>query len=433
MRPTIQKITAREILDSRGNPTVEATVVLESGAVGVCAVPSGASTGKYEAHEKRDGDPLRYGGKGVLCAVASVEKQIAPALCGRTVLEQKKIDDALCSLDGTPNKHRLGANAILAVSLACAHAAANHLHLPLYRHIGGIRARALPTPMFNVLNGGAHAENCLDVQEFMLVPHAAKSFPEAMRQGSEIYHTLGEILRKKGLSTAVGDEGGYAPDLSSPEEALELLCEAIERAGYRTSEVGIALDAAAGEWQDSAGGYLLPKTGQRFSTGALIDYWSTLLDRFPILSIEDPFAEEDTAGWRALTARYKEERMLVGDDLFVTSTARLRAGIREGLGNAILIKPNQIGTLSETLEVVQLAQNAGYRVILSHRSGETEDTSIADIALGVGAGFLKSGAPARSERLAKYNRLLRLSPYCDPPFDSCTFAFAQSHTKRVMC
>ncbi len=424
MKPIIKKISAREILDSRGTPTVEATVILENGTVGVASVPSGASTGKYEAHEKRDGDPARFGGKGVLGVVASIEKQIAPALLGYNAAEQQRLDEALLSLDGTPNKHRLGANATLAVSLAAAHAAANHYRLPLFRHIGGVWARALPTPMFNVLNGGAHAANSIDIQEFMLVPHGVRDFPEALRCGSEIYHTLGEILHQKGFSTTVGDEGGYAPDLRTPEEALELLCEAIERAGYRTSEVGIALDAAAGEWQCEQGGYLLPKSGRHISTAELVKEWSKLLDAFPILSLEDGFAEEDLQGWQTLTARYGKERMLVGDDLFVTSCERLERGIRHGLGNAILVKPNQIGTLTQTLDVVRLAQKSGYRVILSHRSGETEDTSIADIAVGVGASFIKAGAPCRSERLAKYNRLLRIAPYCQGT-GQATFAFAQ--------
>ena len=411
MRPVIKKISACEILDSRGTPTLQATVVLEDGTAGIASVPSGASRGKYEAFEKRDGDPTRYNGKGVLGATAAVEKQIAPALIGTNAAAQARVDRLLISLDGTPNKHRLGANSTLAVSLAAAHAAANFYHVPLFRHIGGIFAHKLPIPMFNVLGGGAHASNNVDVQEFMILPHGAPCFAEALRWGTEIYHALGKLLRARGLQSTVGDEGAFAPNLTCPADALDLLCEAIEAAGYRTSEVGIAIDAAAGEWQ-TANGYLLPKSGQHLDTAQLVAEWESLLTRYPIRSIEDPFAEEDVKGWQALGTHCGKDLMLVGDDLFVTSSARLQKGIEKGLGNAILIKPNQIGTLSETFEVVRLAQKSGYRVILSHRSGETEDTSIADIAVGVGADFIKAGAPCRSERLAKYNRLLRIAAHC---------------------
>ena len=412
MKPIIEKISAREILDSRGNPTVEATVVLQDGSRGICSVPSGASTGKYEAHERRDNDKSRYGGKGVLGAVSAVEKQIAPALLGANAANQRKIDELLIALDGTSSKHRLGANALLAVSVAAAHAAANYYDLPLYRYLGGLSAVQMPIPMFNLLNGGAHAANNVDIQEFMILPHGAQSFAEALRWGSEIYHVLGNILRERGLATTVGDEGGYAPDLQADEQALDLLCEAICKSGLDTDRVGIALDAAASEWADGQGGYTLPKRGTHYSTDALIDYWDGLCSHYPILSLEDGLSEEDFAGWQTLTARLGARTMLVGDDLFVTTASRLEKGIANGLGNAILIKPNQVGTLTETLDVICLAQTNGYRVILSHRSGETEDTTIADLAVATNAGFIKAGAPCRSERLAKYNRLLRIEPFC---------------------
>ncbi len=406
-KPIIEKIAAREILDSRGNPTTEASVVLGGGIVGVASVPSGASTGKYEAHEKRDGDPSRYGGKGVLRAVAAVNHTIAPALCGKNAADQEEIDRLLLELDGTQNKHRLGANATLAVSLAVARAAAGFYRVPLFRYLGGVGALRLPVPMFNVLNGGAHAANNVDIQEFMLMPVGAESFADGLRWGSEIYHTLGRILKDRGLACGVGDEGGFAPNLDSDEQALDLLCEAITAAGYDTDRVKIALDAAASEWQ-TEGGYRLPKRGKIFTPEALVAYWEELSARYPILSLEDGLGEEDLATWRLLTERIGKRVMLVGDDLFVTNVARLREGIRQGAGNAILIKPNQIGTLSETLDVIRLANEAGYRTVLSHRSGETEDTSIADICVGTNTPFIKSGAPARSERVAKYNRLLRI-------------------------
>ncbi len=403
----IERVTAREILDSRGNPTVEATVTLAGGAVGIAASPSGASTGKYEAHEKRDGDTARFGGKGVLQAVSAVNHTIAPALCGRSAADQGAIDRALCELDGTKNKTRLGANAILAVSLATARAAACAEHMSLYRYLGGTYATRLPVPMFNILNGGAHAANNVDVQEFMVVPVGASSFAEALRIGSEIYHALGKLLGERGLATTVGDEGGYAPNLSSDEEALDLLVLAIRSAGYDTDRVKIALDAAASEWQCD-GGYHQPKRGRDLSREELVAHWEDLITRYPILSLEDGLGEEDFEGWRLLTERVGNRVMLVGDDLFVTNEARLREGIQKSAGNTILIKPNQIGTLSETLAVIRLANENGYRTILSHRSGETEDTTIADICVGTGTPFIKSGAPARSERVAKYNRLLRI-------------------------
>ncbi len=406
-KPIIEKIAAREILDSRGNPTVEASVIVTGGCVGVASVPSGASTGKYEAHEKRDGDPARFGGKGVLQAVASVNHTIAPALCGKNAADQAEIDKTMLELDGTLNLGRLGANATLAVSLATARAAAAFYHLPLFRYLGGVNATSMPVPMFNILNGGAHAANNIDIQEFMILPLGAQSLAEALRWGSDIYHTLGAILRKRGLGSTVGDEGGYAPDLASDEEALELLCEAIIAAGYDTERVKIALDAAASEWQ-TEGGYRLPKRGKIFTREALIAYWEELTERYPIASLEDGLGEEDFAGWTLLTERIGKRVMLVGDDLFVTNTTRLHEGIERGAGNAILIKPNQIGTLTKTLEVIRLASKEGYRTILSHRSGETEDTTIADICVGTNTPFIKSGAPARSERVAKYNRLLRI-------------------------
>ena len=407
-KPIIAKIAAREILDSRGNPTVEASVLLQDGSSGTASVPSGASTGQFEAHEKRDGDPCRFGGKGVSQAVFAVNHVIAPALIGKSAGEQQELDDQLCKLDGTPNKSRLGANAILAVSLALARAAASHYRLPLYRYLGGVSAATLPVPMMNILNGGAHAGNNVEVQEFMIVPVGASCFAEAMRCGSEIYHALGYLLRHRDLATTVGDEGGFAPDLSTDEDALELLISATRLAGYDEKSVKIALDVAASEWRRGEGVYHLPKRGEDMSATELIAYLKGLCDRYPILSVEDALADDDYSGWQELTETLGQGRLLVGDDLFVTNTERLHRGIEQGLGNAILIKPNQIGTLSEVLDVVALAKRAGYRVILSHRSGETEDTTIADIAVAVGADLIKSGAPCRSERVAKYNRLLRI-------------------------
>ena len=408
-KPQIIKCCAREILDSRGNPTVEASVFLADGTVGMASVPSGASTGIYEAHEKRDGDANRYGGKGVCDAVSSVCRTISPALVGISACEQAELDHLLLRLDGTENKSHLGANATLAVSLATARAAANWYHIPLFRYLGGIDAHRLPVPMMNILNGGAHAANNVEIQEFMIVPTGLTRFSDALRAGSEIYHALGKLLRERGLATTVGDEGGYAPNLEDDEQAIRLICEAIEAAGYTTDTVKIALDAAASEWYESDGRYKLPKTQKAYSREELVDYWETLCQKYPmILSIEDGLDQRDTEGWYALTQKLGSRVMLVGDDLFVTNTARLADGIKQGIGNAILIKPNQIGTLTETMDVIHLACTSGYQFILSHRSGETEDTTIADIAVALNAPFIKTGAPCRSERVAKYNRLLRI-------------------------
>ena len=417
-KPQILKCCGREILDSRGNPTVEATVVLTDGTVGVASVPSGASTGIYEAHELRDGEPARFGGKGVREAVSNICDILSPALSGMYASEQAEVDRAILRLDGTENKSKLGANATLAVSLATARAAANWYRLPLYRYLGGVDTHCLPVPMMNVLNGGAHASNNMDIQEFMIVPVGAPSFAEALRWGSEIYHTLGKLLKADGLSTAVGDEGGFAPDLGSDEDAIRYLIRAIETAGYDTDRVKISLDVAASEWyvgsRDGAGHadkneiYTLPKCGETLTRAALIEKWAGYCDRFPILSIEDGLDQSDFTGWTEMTARLGGKIKLVGDDLFVTNTARLKEGIELGAGNAILIKPNQIGTLTETLDVIRVAKEAGYAFILSHRSGETEDTTIADIAVATGAPLIKSGAPCRTERVAKYNRLLRI-------------------------
>ena len=424
-KPQIMKCCGREILDSRGNPTVEATVVLTDGTVGVASVPSGASTGIYEAHELRDGDEKRYRGKGVRDAVSHVCDIISPALSGMYACEQDEVDRALVRLDGSEHKTKLGANALLAVSLATARATANWYRMPLYRYLGGVDAYRMPVPMMNVLNGGAHASNNMEIQEFMIVPVGAPSFAEAVRWGSEIYHTLGDLLRCDGHSTSVGDEGGFAPNLGSDEEAIEYLIRAIEKAGYGTDQIKISLDVAASEWyaasrtDDAVAGkspsdkengeeYILPKRGQHLSRRALIDRWTSYVDQYPILSIEDGLDQSDFAGWCELTNRLGDRVRLVGDDLFVTNTARLQSGIEQGAANAILIKPNQIGTLSETLEVIRLAKEAGYDFILSHRSGETEDTTIADIAVATGAPLIKSGAPCRTDRVAKYNRLLRI-------------------------
>lgn len=407
-KPQILRCTAREILDSRGNPTVEAAVFLTDGTVGIASVPSGASTGIFEACEKRDGNKKRFGGKGVRSAVGSVTKIISPALTGMCITEQAEIDRILCELDGTENKSRLGANAILAVSLAAARAAASAYRLPLYRYLGGAGASRLPIPMMNILNGGAHAANNVEIQEFMIAPIGAESFSDALRIGSEIYHTLGEILRKKGYASTVGDEGGYAPNLSYDEEALELICHAIEECGYDTKKVQIALDCAASEWYGEDGSYRMPKRDKTYSRTALIENWAALSEKYPIFSIEDGLDQRDFEGWRALTERLGKRVLLVGDDLFVTNEKRLREGISRNIANTILIKPNQIGTLTETLNVIAAARDAGYRYIPSHRSGETEDTTLADLAVAVGAPLIKTGAPCRSERVAKYNRLLKI-------------------------
>lgn len=409
-KPQIVKCCAREILDSRGTPTVEASVFLADGTVGMASVPSGASTGIFEACEKRDGNTERYGGKGVTEAVCAVCRVISPALMGVSAAEQSEIDKLLLRLDGTDNKSKLGANATLSVSLAVARAAANWYHTPLFRYLGGVDAYRLPVPMMNILNGGAHASNNVEIQEFMIVPTGFSKFSEALRAGSEIYHTLGRLLREKGYTSTVGDEGGYAPDLSGDEEALDLLCEAITAAGYSTNNVRLAIDAAASEWYNEEEAYYrMPKRGLRYTSEELCGYWEELCKKYPaLMSIEDGLDQRDTDGWKLLTSKLGGKIMLVGDDLFVTNTERLRMGIEKGIGNSILIKPNQIGTLSETLDVIHLAKSAGYRFILSHRSGETEDTTIADIAVALGAPFIKTGAPCRSERVAKYNRLLRI-------------------------
>jgi enolase len=404
---TIEHVIGREVLDSRGNPTVEAEVLLDSGARGRAIAPSGASTGIREAVELRDGGP-RFGGKGVLRAVAHVNGEIADTIRGHDAFDQRAVDHALIDLDGTPDKGRLGANAMLAVSLANAKAVADDLELPLYRSLGGANAHVLPVPMLNVLNGGAHAKNTIDFQEFMLMPVGAASFSEALRWGAETYHVLRSVLADRGLSTAVGDEGGFAPDLPENEDAVKLLMEAIELAGrVPGEEIALALDPATSElWDD--GTYVLAGEGRKLSSDELADYWVDLVSRYPIVSIEDGMAEEDWDGWRAHTASLGRRIQLVGDDVFVTNAEILERGIRDGVANAILVKLNQIGTLTETLDTVALANRSSYATVISHRSGETEDTTIADLAVAVNAGQLKAGAPARSDRVAKYNQLLRI-------------------------
>jgi enolase len=404
---SIEHVIGREVLDSRGNPTVEAEVWLDSGARGRAIAPSGASTGIREAVELRDGGE-RFSGKGVLRAVANVNGEIADVVGGIDPLDQRAVDHAMIDLDGTPDKGRLGANAMLAVSLANAKAAADDLEIPLYRSIGGANAHALPVPMLNVLNGGAHANNSIDFQEFMVMPVGAASFSEALRWGTETYHALRTILNERGMSTAVGDEGGFAPDLPQNEDAIKLLLEAIERAGrVPGEEIALALDPATSElWDDGA--YVLAGEGRTLSSGELVDYWVELADRYPIVSIEDGMAEEDWDGWAACTKALGGRVQLVGDDIFVTNAEILERGIREGVANSILVKLNQIGTLTETLDTVALAAGAAYSTVISHRSGETEDTTIADLVVAVNAGQIKTGAPARSDRVAKYNQLLRI-------------------------
>jgi len=401
----ILSVQGFELMDSRSNPTVGARVILEDGSCGFAISPSGASTGAYEAHEMRDGDSARYGGKGVLKAVSAINEIIAPALKGIAADEQRLIDKTMTELGGTENKSRLGANAVLAVSLAAAKAAAAHYGLPLYRYIGGINAKVMPRPMMNILNGGAHAANNIDIQEFMIIPFNICCFSEGLRRCSEIYHALGSILKSHGKATGVGDEGGFAPDLESDEAAIELIIEAIEKAGYTTENTKIALDVASSEWY-SGGGYLLPKRNIKMTADSLIDYYEGLAAKYPIISIEDGAAEEDWNGWKKLTDRLGKRMQLVGDDLFVTNVRRFKKGISEGAGNSILVKLNQIGTLSETLDVVELARENGYTAVISHRSGETEDTTIADLAVALNAGQIKTGAPCRTDRVAKYNRLL---------------------------
>jgi len=404
----IERVHARQILDSRGNPTVEVDVVLRSGAHGHAAVPSGASTGEFEATELRDGGEA-WQGKGVTRAVANVGGEIAAAVAGMDAREQGALDRALIELDGTPNKSRLGANAILGVSLAAAHAQAADEGLELWRYLGGQDAAVLPVPMMNVLNGGAHADNKVDFQEFMVVPCGAPSFSECLRMGAEVFHALKRTLHERGLSTAVGDEGGFAPDLSSNEEALKMLIAGIQAAGYTPGEdVAIALDPATSEICCRDGAYVLEHEGRTLSSGELAAYWGDLAERYPIVSIEDGMDEEDWEGWRTLTEQLGSRVQLVGDDLFVTNTERLGRGIEEGVANSILIKVNQIGTLTETLQAISMAREAGYTAVISHRSGETEDVTIADLAVATGCGQIKTGAPSRSDRVAKYNRLLRI-------------------------
>lgn len=402
----IEAIQAREVLDSRGRPTVEAEVYLVNGAVGIAQVPSGASTGSFEAHELRDGDKSRYGGKGVLKAVDNVEEEIAPRLLDLNALDQELLDRTMIGLDGSPNKSKLGANAILAVSLAIAKASASAVGLPLYRYLGGPLANLLPVPLMNVLNGGAHADNNVDIQEFMIVPHGAPSFREALRWGAEVFAALSQVLKEKGLQSGVGDEGGYAPNLDSNQAALDLLMVAIEKAGYKAgSEISLALDVAASEfYRDGQYHY----DGAAHAPTALIDYLSGLVEQYPIVSIEDALHEDDWQHWTALTQKLGDRIQLVGDDLFVTNKTRLQQGIDQKAGNAILIKLNQIGSLTETLDTIDLATRNGYRSVISHRSGETEDTTIADLAVATRAGQIKTGSLCRSERVAKYNRLLRI-------------------------
>jgi len=408
MKYPIEKIHSREIIDSRGNPTVEAVVTLQNGVEATAAVPSGASTGQFEALELRDQDPARFGGKGVLKAVSHVNGEIDRALHGMDAAQTAEIDQTMITLDGTKDKSRLGANAILAVSLAAARAAAQAEDIPLYRFLGGAAAHTLPVPMMNVLNGGAHAANNVDIQEFMIMPVGAPTFAEGLRWSAEVFHTLAGLLKRDGLSTAVGDEGGYAPNLQSDEEAIQYLLKAIEKAGYKPYEhFMLAIDAASSEWQ-SDDGYRLPKHGTRYTTDELIAYWKGLVEKYPIASLEDGLAEEDWNGWKKLTAALGNRVQLVGDDLFVTNTERLHRGISEGSANSILIKLNQIGSLWETIMAVQMAHKANYTAVISHRSGETEDTTIADLAVALNAGQIKTGAPNRTERVAKYNRLLRI-------------------------
>ena len=400
----------REIIDSRGNPTVEAEVVLECGAHGIGAAPSGASTGEFEALELRDGNVARFGGKGVRKAVENVNTAINDALCGKNAADIYAADSAMIAADGTEDKSSLGANAILAASIAVARAAANAYDIPLYRFLGGANANRLRVPMMNILNGGAHAANTVDVQEFMIMPVGAESFRGGLRRCTEVFHSLASILGANGLATSVGDEGGFAPDLSSDSQAIEYILEAIQKAGYEPGrDFVLAIDAASSEWKGGEPGkYVLPKSGERFTSSELASHWERLCKKYPIVSVEDGLDEEDWQGWRHMTKSLGEKTQLVGDDLFVTNSKRLKKGIKLGCGNSILIKLNQIGTVSETLEAIKIAQKAGYTAVISHRSGETEDTTIADLAVATNAGQIKTGAPSRSERVAKYNRLLRI-------------------------
>lgn len=406
----IEKVIGREIIDSRGNPTVEAEVYLLDGTVGRGAAPSGASTGEFEALELRDGDKSRFGGKGVSKAVENINTVINDALTGVDASDIYAVDAAMIAADGTKDKSNLGANAILAVSIASARAAANALEIPLYRFLGGVNGNRLPVPMMNILNGGAHAANTVDVQEFMIMPVGASSFKEALRWCAEVFHALAALLKSKGLATSVGDEGGFAPDLASDEEAIQYILDAVKDAGYEPGkDFMIAMDAASSEWKgERKGEYVLPKAGTKFTSEELIEHWKKLVDKYPIISIEDALDEEDWEGWQKLTAELGDKVQLVGDDLFVTNTERLSKGIELGCGNSILIKLNQIGSVSETLEAIKMAHKAGYTAISSHRSGETEDTTIADLAVALNTCQIKTGAPSRSERVAKYNQLLRI-------------------------
>ena len=406
----IVKITGREILDSRGNPTVEAEVYLEDGTIGRGTAPSGASTGEFEALELRDGDPARYWKKGVLKAVENINTVISDVLRGMDASRTYEVDQAMIRADGTNDKSRLGANAILAVSIACARAASLSLRIPLYRFLGGVSANRLPVPMMNILNGGAHAANTVDVQEFMIMPVGAESFREGLRWCAEVFHALAALLKSKGLATSVGDEGGFAPDLASDEEAIRYILEAVRQAGYEPgTDFVLAMDAASSEWKgERKGEYILPKCKKKFTSQELVSHWKELVEKYPIWSIEDGLDEEDWEGWQYMTKELGDKVQLVGDDLFVTNTERLKKGIRMGCGNSILIKLNQIGSVSETLEAIKMAHNAGYTAISSHRSGETEDTTIADLAVALNTCQIKTGAPSRSERVAKYNQLLRI-------------------------
>lgn len=405
----ITGVFAREVIDSRGNPTVEAEVHTKNGIMGRAIVPSGASTGVFEALEMRDGDNKRYGGKGVLNAVNNVNTKIRQLLLGKNVLCQREIDMEMIRLDGTENKENLGANSILAVSAACCDCAAKALGISVYKYLGGINSHILPRPMMNILNGGVHADNNVDIQEFMIIPTGASSFKKGLEQCICVYNSLKSILKERKLSTAVGDEGGFAPSLASDEEALELLSEAIERSGFKKgADFMISIDAASSEWFKSDGSYCLPKSGAKKSREEMVNYWENIVEKYPIFSIEDPMGEEDWQGWEMITKKLGDKITLVGDDLFVTNTKRLKKGIENKVGNSILVKINQIGTITEALDAVEMAHKSGYSAILSHRSGETEDTIIADIAVAVNCGFIKTGAPSRSERVAKYNRLLRI-------------------------
>ena len=402
----IKHVKGFEVLDSRGNPTVAAKVICENGAEGFAISPSGASTGMYEAHELRDGDRSRYMGKGVKKAVENINGEISSLLCGKCVFDQKGIDNSLIKLDGTENKSRLGANATLAVSLAVSYAAAKCKNMPLYKYLGGVNATVLPRPMMNILNGGAHAANNIDIQEFMIIPQSAESFADGLRICSEIYHNLGKILKDGGLASGVGDEGGFARNLESDEAALDLILQAIEKAGY-SGKIKIALDVASSEWYKD-GKYIMPKRDKTVTAEQLIEYYGELTSKYPIISIEDGLSENDWDGWKILTEKLGDKIQLVGDDLFVTNPKRLQMGFEKKVGNAVLVKPNQIGTLTETLEVIKAAASHGYAAVISHRSGESEDTTIADIAVATNAGQIKTGAPCRTDRTAKYNRLLMI-------------------------